>query len=978
MQGIHRWQHQYIGATGIAASLSTIELQEFFTFSDAECAALATKRKDALKIAAAIQLGFLKMCGSPLSDLQTIPLRLLRHVATQLGVAPVAIATLRSLYARPKTRYEHQWWAMQLLGFRKAGAKDLGKLTAYLAHEATGAPSIDAVAARARLWLYQHRFISLPESDVRDLAVRAMAASEAGLLAHIHAQVPPATIGQWQSKVMALRPDTGRTTLEWLLQPPRRKSINAIRHRTERITFLKELGIEKLNLDIVPAEKLKAYASEGRNIRPAKLKELKNPTRTLRLVCLLKWALLMSTDAAIMLGARRVTKIVSAAYAGGEALESKAKRPFHETVAEIFEKVDDPGLTDTAFREAVRQLKAAYQPPQFGSRAEAARWLLSEPNPEVRSLLSELRKLDLQGAPGDPTMEQLRTVQAAYAGKQTALPAEPKVAVPRSWRDLIGGEDRERALRALEAVTLIGLRKALRSGAVYVSHSEKFRGRHRVLIDDKDWTRDRVNRYSQLSLPMNPHELVDGLEQELSLKLKQLAEAVSRGDIELRDGRFHVPRFAPIAEPKDVERNRKALFAKIGIVQFPELILDMDSRTGFSKILLGGRTARDAQELLEVYAGMVAHGCAYDASQVSLTMPQLQANDVLRGMKVFEDSAAVRAANDAVVGFQKRLPICAAWGDGSLASADMMSMDVSKHIWVARMDYRRKLPSVGSYTLLSDFWSVLYDVPIILNERQAGAAIEAAIRQTEVDIERLSVDTHGYTDFAMGIAKLLGFALLPRLARFADRKLYVPSTMKDVPAALDDVVHRTVSLRAIRQEWDNLVRLAASIESGHVTATIALAQYGSSASESPMYRAGVHLGRLIRSIYLCDYLLSEDLRRVINRILVHGEAVHQLQRSIQAGTFSKPRGQHEIELHAASGALTLMTNLCLAWTANKMQEQLLDDAHHEPSEVEMAWLLHVSPAHFANINFRGIFNFPVEAYAKWLYAKTTRLGANAA
>jgi TnpA family transposase len=39
-----------------------------------------------------------------------------------------------------------------------------------------------------------------------------------------------------------------------------------------------------------------------------------------------------------------------------------------------------------------------------------------------------------------------------------------------------------------------------------------------------------------------------------------------------------------------------------------------------------------------------------------------------------------------------------------------------------------------------------------------------------------------------------------------------------------------------------------------------LARYGSASSDNPIYRAGVHLGRLIRSIYLCDYFLSEDLR----------------------------------------------------------------------------------------------------------------------
>jgi len=229
---------------------------------------------------------------------------------------------------------------------------------------------------------------------------------------------------------------------------------------------------------------------------------------------------------------------------------------------------------------------------------------------------------------------------------------------------------------------------------------------------------------------------------------------------------------------------------------------------------------------------------------------------------------------------------------------------------------------VGTYTAVSDFWSVIYDLPIVLNERQAGPAIDSVLHQKEFDVERLAVDTHGYTEFAMATSKLLGFGLCPRLAKLAERKLYVPKSAK-VPQSLDDMVVTSVSLQSIVAEWDNLVRLAASIETGHTSATVALARYGSASSDSPTYRAGVHLGRLIRSIYLCDYITSEELRRVINRILVHGESVHTLQRAIYAGSFSKPRGRHESELYAASGSLTLMTNLCLAgWPGRG--EQIFD------------------------------------------------------
>lgn len=969
MQQVHRWQFQYIGSTTLPKTLSTVELSAFFTYSEEERAEIAKRRKDVLRIAAAIQLGFLKMTGSTLDDLNAIPLRLLRHVATEIGATPVGIASLRTIYERPKTRFDHQWWAMELLGFRKPDKEALAPLPAYLENEARLTTDKDALAQRAKLWLYQRKYLSLAVRELDGFVTKAATSSEEAFYNYVIGQIPQPTIQKWTKEVCKLESSSQRSVLEWLQQPARKKSVNAIREQTTRVGYLKRLGIQQLNLDAIPLEKIRSYAEQLRNIRPARFKELKDPLRTLRLVCFLKWTLLQATDTAIMLGGRRVTSIMADAYKNAQALEGKTAMSYHETATTIFKQVDEPDVTDADFRQFVRDLKALYKPPQFPTRAAAARWLLSDPNPQIRSILTELRKLELQGEKGNETLGLVQYLQDTYAEGHNELPMGHGQKIGRPWRDLIEGEDRERALRAMEAMTLVGLRKALRSGAVYVDHSEKFRGRHRLMINQADWERDRATRYAQLSLPLNPHDFLKSLVKELDAKLIVLEESRAKGDFQVDGNRFRIPRFKPTVVTKEVEQDKKSLFAKIDIVQFPDLILDMDSRTGFSKIILE-RPAIDSTELLQVYTGMLAHGCALDATDVSHMVPQLTTNQVIAGMRYFEDKDRVRAANDAVVGFQRRLPICSAWGDGSLASSDMMSLDVSKQVWRARADYRRKVASVGTYTAVADFWSVIYDLPIVLNERQAGPAIDSVLHQKEFDVERLAVDTHGYTEFAMAISKLLGFGLCPRLAKISDRKLYVPKTTK-VPQGLEDMVVTSVALRTIVAEWDNLVRLAASIETGHTSATVALARYGSASSDSPTYRAGVHLGRLIRSIYLCDYITSEDLRRTINRILVHGESVHTLQRAIYSGSFSKPRGQHESELYAASGSLTLMTNLCLAWTSLHMQEALFGDSSAALPATGMEWLSHVSPAHVSNINFRGIFTFSVEKYAHWLFAAQT-------
>lgn len=965
MPDIHRWQYQYLGISIFPKTLSEVELRAFFTYSDEEITALRARYKSTLRVGAAVQLGFLKMTGNLLESTQAIPSKLLRHIAAQLDLPALTIASLRAIYKRPKTLYEHQWWAMELLGFSKATTDQQQGLLPHLRQEARHASSIDVLVERGKLWLYQHRYLTLADRTIRDAARRAMSESEDGILRLIQEQRPAAELRRIEAAVLKSHANTGSTVLEWLQQPPRRKSINALRERIERIDFLKALKIDELNLDGVPIEKIRSYAGELRGIRPVKFRELKDPTRTLRLVCFLKMTLMQSADAAIMLGGRQIAKIVRTAYDQARLLEAESAVSAAQKLEQILERSTDSSLSDSDFRAFVVAIAEGHKPRQFSTRAAAARWILSEPNPAMRALLGEMQKLDIQAEPHDPGKDRVDYLRTLYQQKISILPNKPGVPFPAPWKDIIDGEDRERALRGLEAATLIGLRKSLRSGAIYVDHSEKFRGRHRLMIDEDQWLQDKARRYAQLGLPVRPDDFLDSLLAELEQKLAEVDAAITLGTIQINDGNIHIPRVKAQETRIDVNRKRDALFSRIGVVQLPDLILEMDSRVGFSKILLG-RAARTPMELLQVYAGMLAHGSALDASSVSLMVPQLKPSQILAGMQYFEDRDTVRMANDAVVGMQRRLPVAAYWGDGTLASADMMSMDVSRKIWVARLDPKRGVPSVGTYTHVSDFWSVIYDQPIILNERQAGPAIEGAIRQKEIEVDRLAVDTHGYTEFAMAIAKLLGFALCPRLKRLSERRLYLPSHMKNIPDSLRDIAIPNISIRQIRAEWDNLVRLAASIETGHTTATVALARYGSASSDSPIYRAGVHLGRLIRSLYLCDYFLSEELRRIVNRILVHGEAIHTLQRAINAGSFSKPRGQREEELYAVSGSLTLLTNLCLAWTASHMNEHLFGDEGMAQSEASLDWLQQVSPAHYANINFRGTFSFAISEYQEWL------------
>ena len=204
------------------------------------------------------------------------------------------------------------------------------------------------------------------------------------------------------------------------------------------------------------------------------------------------------------------------------------------------------------------------------------------------------------------------------------------------------------------------------------------------------------------------------------------------------------------------------------------------------------------------------------------------------------------------------------------------------------------------------------------------------------------------------------------------RRLHVPYAM-GVPDILKPVVVRDISIKQIRTGWDAFVRLVASIESGTLSAVLALERFGADSRADPIHKCGSALGRLFLTLFLCDFVSNEPFRRELLRILGRGEATHRLLRAIHYGNIVAARGRRRGELSAISGSLTLLSNVTMAWMTHHMQ-RVLDGWRHESGQsVDREILRHIGPAHFEGVNFRGKFDFPLHQYEERLLSKTARL-----
>jgi TnpA family transposase len=144
-----------------------------------------------------------------------------------------------------------------------------------------------------------------------------------------------------------------------------------------------------------------------------------------------------------------------------------------------------------------------------------------------------------------------------------------------------------------------------------------------------------------------------------------------------------------------------------------------------------------------------------------------------------------------------------------------------------------------------------------------------------------------------------------------------------------------------------------------------LSHFSSAARGDPVYEAAVHLGRLLRTLFLTDYFAKPAFRREVLRVLNRGESVNALKRAIYTGRIAGHQAKREDEMQAVSDALSLLANIVMAWNTAKMQDAL-DHWNNRRLRVPPELISKIAPTRLEGINLRGVFNFPIPRFADQL------------
>ena len=223
--------------------------------------------------------------------------------------------------------------------------------------------------------------------------------------------------------------------------------------------------------------------------------------------------------------------------------------------------------------------------------------------------------------------------------------------------------------------------------------------------------------------------------------------------------------------------------------------------------------------------------------------------------------------------------------------------------------------------------------------------------ESDLQIEEYYTDTAGFTDHVFAMMHLLGFRFAPRIRDLKDTKLYIPKSGINYDA-LKPLIGGTLNIHHVRTHWDEILRLAASIQQGTVTASLILKKLSSYPRQNGLAVALCELGRIERTLFILDWLQSTDLRRRVHAGLNKGEARNALARAVFFNRLGEIRDRSfEQQRYRASG-LNLVTAAIVLWNTVYL-ERAVNTLQKQRNLIDNTLLQYLSPLGWEHINLTG-------------------------
>lgn len=936
-------------------------LTRLYSLSDDDRDLVFSKRGARNQLGMAVQISLLRYPGFGLRLESEAPAPLIQFLARQIG-APWQV--FQDYARRDTTRREHFREAVEHLGLRSCAGADRRDLLDHATSEAMSSDKGSAIIPALLQQLRDRRIVPPAPARIERIAAAGRARARRLTADAMIVGIDAAKMARIE-RLLISDPSLKRTPIAWLRDFAESPSASNLMAILERLAYVRAFELDPKMTERVSEWRFRQLAREGAAAPAFLLDEYGPRRRRATLVAQLLDLETRLSDAAVGMFVRVMSGLFTKARKSVERRYQATAKEVADLMRLLSSTIDVLAMAKDAKQDPFqaldkeigwgRLLAAKPKAAELGRKADEDPLVKAgERYMTVRRFAPKfLESFTFRAASEKhPLLGALDLLKRLNSEPRSQMPAKPPLAfLPKAWCRLVG-KDEKIDRRLYEVATLAVLGRRLSSGDIWIEGTRNFQQFDRYLLAKADV----AEKATALAVPTECEDYLQQRCRLLDWRLRRFANALRHGRLEgvvLRNGVLHVSP-TPAITPPAAEQLDRTLDRLTPRVRITELLHEVCRRTGFADAFTDLRSGKPVENEKALLAAILADGTNLGLERMAHASQGVTKAQLAWVHTWHLREETYRAALAMIIDAHHAEPMAAIWGAGETSSSDGQFFRAGRRR-AGPSDINAKYgvdPGMLFYTHISDQYGPFHGKVLSATMNEAAHVLDGLLHHgSTLTIKEHYTDTGGASDHVFALCHLLGFRFVPRLRDFQDYRLGAV----EKPAAyvgIEGLIGRPIRIDVIRELWDEIIRLAASIRAGTVAPSVILRKLAAFPRQNQLDLALSELGRLERTLFMLDWLESPELRRRCHAGLNKGESRHALDQAVflhKQGRFADRT--FENQSYRASG-LNLVTAAIVYWNTvylGRAAEYLRSTGTAVPDSL----LQHVAPLGWNHISLTG-------------------------
>lgn len=420
----------------------------------------------------------------------------------------------------------------------------------------------------------------------------------------------------------------------------------------------------------------------------------------------------------------------------------------------------------------------------------------------------------------------------------------------------------------LEVCVFSHIADGIRNGDLYVRGTETYADYRAQLLT---WAecKDILKGYcSAVDLPTSAVDFVKTLRQKFAELAKRVdKDQAKESDLYFdADGKPHLRQLTRLSDPEEAEKLEAIMKSRMTERHLLDVLHHVHHWVGYTRHFgpPSGSDPKMSDPLSRYLITVFGYGCNLGPAQTARHARGLATERVigrLNAQHITTDKldAAIRDVINEYARF--RLPFI--WGSGKTAVADGTHYELYENNLLGERHICYGGYGGIAYHHISDTYVALFSHFIACGVWEAVYILDGLLKNKSVlQPDTVHADTQGQSEAVFGLAHLLGIKLMPRMRNWNKVSMYRPDKTITFEH-IDTWFNRHVNWQLIEDHWQDMMQVILSIHKGKLLPSWLLQKLNTDSPKNKLYRAFRELGRVVRTMFLLEFVSDPQTRREV-------------------------------------------------------------------------------------------------------------------